>query len=79
MRYAVVIEKGERNDSAYVPDLPGCVSVRRHPGRGQGPQSARRSNFTSKAEIRAPTVRHPEGRLRVPLTPSALAGSESAG
>jgi predicted RNase H-like HicB family nuclease len=27
MRYAVVIEAGERNYSAYVPDLPGCVSV----------------------------------------------------
>ena len=27
MRYAVVIEKGGRNYSAYVPDLPGCVSV----------------------------------------------------
>ena len=27
MRYAVVIEKGERSYSAYVPDLPGCVSV----------------------------------------------------
>ena len=27
MRYAVVIEKGERNYSAYVLDLPGCVSV----------------------------------------------------
>ena len=27
MRYAVVIEKGERNCSAYVPDLPGCVST----------------------------------------------------
>jgi predicted RNase H-like HicB family nuclease len=27
MRYAVVIERGERNYSAYVPDLPGCVSV----------------------------------------------------
>ena len=27
MRYAVVIEKGERNYSAYVPDLPGGVSV----------------------------------------------------
>ena len=24
MRYAVVIEKGERNYSAHVPDLPGC-------------------------------------------------------
>jgi predicted RNase H-like HicB family nuclease len=27
MRYAIVIEKGERNYSAYVPDLPGCVAV----------------------------------------------------
>lgn len=27
MRYAVVIEKGQRSYSAYVPDLPGCVSV----------------------------------------------------
>jgi predicted RNase H-like HicB family nuclease len=27
MRYAVVIEKGPTNYSAYVPDLPGCVST----------------------------------------------------
>ena len=27
MRYAVVIEKTEFNYSAYVPDLPGCVST----------------------------------------------------
>ena len=27
MRYAVVIEKGDKNYSAFVPDLPGCVSV----------------------------------------------------
>ena len=27
MRYAVVIEKGEGNYGAYVPDLPGCVAV----------------------------------------------------
>jgi predicted RNase H-like HicB family nuclease len=27
MRYAVLIEKGERNYPPYVPDLPGCVSV----------------------------------------------------
>lgn len=26
-RYAVVIEKAKRNYSAYVPDLPGCVST----------------------------------------------------
>jgi predicted RNase H-like HicB family nuclease len=27
MRYAIVIEKGEGNYSAYVPDLPGCVAA----------------------------------------------------
>jgi predicted RNase H-like HicB family nuclease len=25
MDYAVIIERGERSYSAYVPDLPGCV------------------------------------------------------
>lgn len=29
MRYAMVIEKGERNYSAYLPDLPGCVATGR--------------------------------------------------
>jgi predicted RNase H-like HicB family nuclease len=27
MRYAIVIELAEGNFSAYVPDLPGCVST----------------------------------------------------
>jgi len=27
MKYAVVIEKGATNYSAYVPDLPGCVAA----------------------------------------------------
>ncbi len=27
MKYAITIEAGERNYSAYVPDLPGCVST----------------------------------------------------
>jgi predicted RNase H-like HicB family nuclease len=27
MRYAVVIERTPNNYSAYVPDLPGCVSA----------------------------------------------------
>ncbi len=27
MRYAVVYERGERNYSAYVLDLPGCVAA----------------------------------------------------
>ena len=29
MRYAVVIERAGDNYSAYVPDLPGCVSTGR--------------------------------------------------
>lgn len=28
-RYGIVIEKGPGNYSAYVPDLPGCVSTGR--------------------------------------------------
>ena len=31
MRYSVVIEKGERNYSAYLPDVPGCVATGRTP------------------------------------------------
>ena len=27
MRYAVVIEQGQGNYGAYVPDLPGCVAT----------------------------------------------------
>lgn len=27
MRYAIVIEKTDRNFSAYVPDLPGCIAT----------------------------------------------------
>ncbi len=27
MRYAILIEKGKRNYSAYAPDVPGCVAT----------------------------------------------------
>ena len=27
MRYAVIFEKAENNYSAYVPDLPGCITT----------------------------------------------------
>jgi predicted RNase H-like HicB family nuclease len=27
VRYAIVIEKAQENYSAYVPDLPGCVTT----------------------------------------------------
>jgi predicted RNase H-like HicB family nuclease len=27
MKYGIVIETGERNCSAYVPDLPGCIAT----------------------------------------------------
>ena len=29
LRYAVVIERAGKNYSAYVPDLPGCISTGR--------------------------------------------------
>ena len=29
MRYAIVIEKADKNYSAYVPDLPGCIATAR--------------------------------------------------
>jgi predicted RNase H-like HicB family nuclease len=48
MHYAVAIEKGERNYSAYVPDLPGCVSAEDTPEE-------------VKAEIREAIEFHLEG------------------
>lgn len=27
MKYAMIIEKGESNFSAYLPDLPGCIAT----------------------------------------------------
>ena len=48
MRYAIVIEKGERNYSAYVPDLPGCVAT------GNTPDEV-------KSEIRDAIALHLEG------------------
>ncbi|NUM36951.1 MAG: type II toxin-antitoxin system HicB family antitoxin [Candidatus Brocadiae bacterium] len=27
MKYAIIIEKGKNNYSAYVPDLPGCIAT----------------------------------------------------
>jgi predicted RNase H-like HicB family nuclease len=27
MQYAMIIEKSERNYSAYIPDLPGCIAT----------------------------------------------------
>ena len=29
MRYAMIIEAGDQNYSAYLPDLPGCVATGR--------------------------------------------------
>ena len=48
MRYAIVIEKGEGNYGAYVPDLPGCVAV------GNSVEEVRR-------DIREAIVFHLEG------------------
>jgi predicted RNase H-like HicB family nuclease len=69
MRYAVVVEKGERNYSAYIPDLPGCVSV----GDTQD---------EVKAEIREAIEFHLEGTREdgAPIPkPSSWAGYEEVG
>lgn len=62
MRYAVVIEKGDHNYSAYVPDLPGCVSTGR-------------TLEEVKAEIRDAIAFHIEGMLEdglpIPLPASS--------
>jgi predicted RNase H-like HicB family nuclease len=29
MRYSVVVEKGKRSYSAYLPDVPGCIATGR--------------------------------------------------
>ena len=65
MHYAVVIEKGERNYSAYVPDLPGCVSAGDTPGKKKevkAEETARRSSFILKACEGAP-IREPSSRV----------------
>jgi predicted RNase H-like HicB family nuclease len=31
MRYSVVMEKGKKNYSAYLPDVPGCIATGRTP------------------------------------------------
>ena len=59
MRYAVVIEKGQRNFSAYVPDLTGCVS--------NGDTLAE-----VKAEIREAIALHLEGMRGWDGDPAAL-------
>lgn len=58
-RYAVVFEKGERNWSAYVPDLPGCVATGK-------------TRKETEATIREAIAFHLEGmRLRkLPIPPS---------
>ena len=58
MRYAVVIEKGPNNYSAYVPDLAGCVATGK-------------TLAEVKAEIRDAIAFHLEGMREdgTPITP----------
>jgi len=60
MRYAVVIEKAAKNDSAYVPDLPGCIAGGRR-SKKRSTISDRPCSCTSvrcwKTKIRSRTLR----------------------
>ena len=40
MQYAMIVEKGEKNYSAYFPDLPGCVATKRLDERKQAMREA---------------------------------------
>lgn len=64
MHYAVVIERGEGNYSAYVPDLPGCIAT--------GATVAE-----VEAEIREAIVFHVEG-LRADGSPVPAPSSQVA-
>lgn len=37
MKFAIIIEKGDTNYGAYVPDIPGCI------GLGDTPEAARQN------------------------------------
>lgn len=63
--YAVIIERGPRNYSAYVPDLPGCIAT------GRTLASVRR-NIREAIEFHLDGLRH-EG-LPIP-EPSSVAES----
>ncbi|MFI5400569.1 MAG: type II toxin-antitoxin system HicB family antitoxin [SAR324 cluster bacterium] len=65
LQFAIVIEKGQRNYSAYVPDLPGCVAT----------GHTRRQ---VEARLRKAIVMHVAGMLEDGLSipkPSTTAGS----
>jgi predicted RNase H-like HicB family nuclease len=68
MRYPVIIEHGEQNFSAYVPDLPGCVST------GQTLEETQR-NIQEAIELHLAGMR--EDGVPIP-PPSAVAFAEVA-
>jgi predicted RNase H-like HicB family nuclease len=63
MKYPVIIERGSENYSAYVPDLPGCVST------GATPEETQR-NIREAIELHVAGMR--EGGEQLP-EPSLVA------
>jgi predicted RNase H-like HicB family nuclease len=57
-RYAIVIEVAGANDSAYVPDLPGCVAT--GATRGQAERRIREAIALHLEGMRADGVAVPE-------------------
>ncbi len=73
LAYAVVIEWGPRNYSAYVPDLPGCVST------GKTVEETTR-NIQEAIELHLEGMREdgepiPEPRTRVAMVEVTAAGN----
>ena len=63
MRYAMIIEPGERNYSAYLPDLPSCIATGRT-------IEELRANMSRAIELHLEGMR--EDRLPIPQ-PTTLA------
>ena len=73
MRYAAVIEWGLNNDSAYVPDLPGCIST----GKTVGETT---QNIREAIELHLEGMRDdgdpiPEPRIQVAMVPVTIEGN----
>ncbi len=65
MKYAVVIERTPNNYAAYVPDLPGCISV--------GDTEAEvLTNIREAIELHLDSMREDGDRIPAPTTVAAM-------
>jgi len=73
LRYAIVIEVGEPNCSAYVPDLPGCVSISGKPSNCIGKVCAKTaSRFPNPAPCSTTSMSHDSRTAAAPARVQAI-------